>query len=159
MEDKKTKSLNRKKGALFQKWCEKWLIERGFIVRNFMPTAKAVFIPKLNRTLWISQDNDCFASDLVARKDGKVYWIQVSHGTAVTKRIEDFKKYFIFLLPGEELMLWLKRPKGYLQDVGSYVSIYVIDKVSFEAVEEARIIRRELMFREGATEITMKLFE
>jgi len=158
MEDKKTRASNRKKGLLFQKWCEKWLIERGFIVRNFLPTAKAVFIPNLNRTLWISQDNDCFASDLVARKDSRVYWIQVSHGTAVTKRVEDFKKYFTFLLPGEELMLWLKRQKGQIDGYKDCVSVYIIDRVSFEAKEMVRIVRREAIYREDALESEMNVF-
>jgi hypothetical protein len=108
-------------GNANQRWIADWLIERGWTVRNFPVISRPIFGPggkpmtKDGRMIFSRLSLDTFGADLVARRDmgaikenGMLLWIQASGSSGVKKRVDEFKKYFQFLLPGEHLQLWIK---------------------------------------------------
>jgi len=110
---KKKKSL-REKGNDFQIWIKNWLQERGWTVRNFPMTSKAITIPikkgsKVMKLIWVHQNNDVFGSDLIAIKGRVRLWIQASLDEHISRRTEEYSKYFTALGPYEALMIWIKR--------------------------------------------------
>lgn len=112
---KKKKSL-RQKGNDFQIWIRDWLRDRGWIVRNFPMSSKPILIPdkknpKVKKLVWLHQDNDVFGCDLIAMKGRVRLWIQSSLDEHITRRLQEFSKYFEVLGPFESLMIWIKREK------------------------------------------------
>ena len=99
---------------------------------------------------------DVFGADLVARKDifsqkvstglgidfkfkdllGAILWIQASGSSGVKKRVDEFKKYFQFLLPGEHLQLWTKTGTTW-----NVKEIPITEEA--EPIELGKIIRRK----------------
>ena len=90
--------------------------------------------------IYVSVDNDVWGSDLVCRKNGKLLWIQATLDSGVTKRVDEFRKYFHQFLPGEELQLWQKNDKG-------EINIKQIGLCT--AIEIGKIIRRKFYSSEG----------
>jgi hypothetical protein len=104
----------RSAGNSNQRWIAAWLTERGWIVRNFPSLARPIFGPggkpmmKDGRMIFSKLSLDTWGADLCARKPNVLLWIQASGSSGVKKRVDEFKKYFQFLLPGEHLQLWTK---------------------------------------------------
>lgn len=116
MNKKKRAKSARQKGNEYQIWIRDWLQECGWTVRNFPMLTNAIMImdktfPFQKRMVWIPKDNDVFGCDLVARKEGKILWIQASLDDHIARRMDTFAKYFKELSPDEILMLWIKREK------------------------------------------------
>lgn len=148
------KPTKRRKGADFQRWIEAYLKERGFIVRNFPMTGKMIKYKDKEtgewKQLYKSLENDVFGCDLVARKKLAVdyvdkfghritnglYWIQGTYQAYPKKRLEEFKKYFKFLLPGEKVQLWIKNKKG-------EINIKELDLDNDKFIDIGKIIRRK----------------
>jgi hypothetical protein len=79
----------RAKGNTFQVWIRRFLVERGWTVRNFPLT-----IQPLNRggkTIFRPLKQDAWAADLIARRPGTLLWIQASCSGGIAKRVEEFK--------------------------------------------------------------------
>ena len=111
----KKKSL-REKGNAYQRWIRDWLIERGWTVRNFPMTSRPILIhddkrPGEKKMIWLPQNNDVFGCDLIAMKGRVRIWIQSSLDEHITRRLQEFSKYFKALGPFEILMIWIKREK------------------------------------------------
>jgi len=116
---KKKKSL-REKGNSYQRWIRDWLQDRGWIVRNFPMTSRPILIPETDpkkfgqkKMIWLPQNNDVFGCDLIARnrKGPLILWIQCSLDDHITRRAEEFLKYFKYVSPWERVMIWIKREK------------------------------------------------
>lgn len=140
-------------GNALQRWVKAWLEERGWRIHNFPVQARPVFgssgpMMKAGRMIFRKQGQDVFGADLVARRNPgdnneiALLWIQVSGSSGVKKRVEEFRKYFQFLLPGEHLQLWIK--SGATWNVKK-ISINKID----EPVELGKIIRRKFYSASG----------
>lgn len=110
---------SRAQGNKNQAWIKAWLTERGWTVRNFPVQARPVFGPggkPLMRNgvmVFRKAEADVWGADLIARKeiapgDPCLLWIQASGSSGVKKRVEEFRKYFSFLLGREYLQLWIK---------------------------------------------------
>jgi hypothetical protein len=131
----------RSSGNANQRWIVKWLTERGWIVRNFPVLSRPVFGPggkpmmKNGRMIFSRLSLDTFGADLVCRKDGVLLWIQASGSPGVKKRVDEFKKYFQFLLIGEHLQLWTKVEKDW-----NVKEIPIVEGA--EPMELGKIIRR-----------------
>jgi len=123
---KKKKSL-REKGNAYQRWIRDWLQERGWTVRNFPMTSRPIMVPDekhpgQKKMIWLPQNNDVFGCDLIARKGGLILWIQSSLDDHITRRLDEFFKYFHNIGSWERLMIWIKREKWHsikLVSVGS----------------------------------------
>ena len=119
---KKKKSL-REKGNAYQRWIRDWLWERGWTVRNFPMTSKPLLLPDkknpaVKKLVWLPQNNDVFGCDLIARKGFIVLWIQSSLDEHISRRLEEFSKYFEEVGANESLMIWIKREKWHsIKDV------------------------------------------
>lgn len=98
----------RDKGLEFQRWIARWLTEQGWIVRNFPPVPKRIWDQKKKRFIFISLKNDAWGADLVARRRGRLLWIQATIDTHVQRKVDMLKEYFKVRLPGEEVHIWLK---------------------------------------------------
>lgn len=98
----------REKGNEFQNWITKWLEARGWVVRNFPLASRPLFDKRQQKVIYVRQSQDAFGADLVARKDGRLIWIQASATADISRRIQEFQKYFHFLLNHEELQIWVK---------------------------------------------------
>jgi hypothetical protein len=101
----------RSAGNANQRWVADWLTERGWTVANFPVRNRPLF--KKGKIIYVRLNQDVWGADLMARKKmnpGDIYilWIQVAVNRGVKKRVDEFKKYFQFLLPGEHLQLWTK---------------------------------------------------
>lgn len=112
---KKKKSL-REKGNSYQRWIRDWLQDRGWMVRNFPMTSRPIMVPDEKRPgqkkmIWLPQNNDVFGCDLIGRKCMMMLWIQSSLDDHITRRMEEFLKYFKYLGEWEYLMIWIKREK------------------------------------------------
>ena len=112
---KKKKSL-REKGNQYQRWIRDWLQERDWVVRNFPMTSRPILIPDEKRPgqkkmIWLPQNNDVFGCDLIARKSPLILWIQSSLDDHITRRLEEFLKYFHYVSPWERVTIWIKREK------------------------------------------------
>lgn len=98
----------REKGNEFQNWVAHWLEDRGWVVRNFPLASRPLFDKRQQKVIYVRQSQDVFGADLVARKDGRLIWIQASATADISRRIEEFNRYFHFLLQFEELQIWVK---------------------------------------------------
>lgn len=102
----------REKGLEFQRWIKAWLEGKGWIVRNFPPTAKTIYNKKKKKIVYISQKNDVWGADLIARKYKMLIWIQASLDGHIQKRIDEFRKYFKEFGDNEQLQIWIKIKSG-----------------------------------------------
>ena len=126
---------------------------RGWNVRNFSSIPKMIKYknPKTGQleTRFISLKQDCFGADLVARQfdyvfnTGRLYWIQATLDSSVTKRIEEFKKHFKNTLDGESLQIWIKNKKG---EVNIKEVIIFNKKTSVRDI--GKIVRGKLFYSE-----------
>jgi len=143
----------REKGLAFQRWIKKWMEGRGWNVRNFSSIPKMIKYknPKTGQLeiRFISLKQDCFGADLVARQfdyvfnTGRLYWIQATLDSSVTKRIEEFKKHFKNTLDGESLQIWIKNKKG---EVNIKEVIIFNKKTSVRDI--GKIVRGKLFYSE-----------
>lgn len=106
----------RQKGNDYQIWVRDWLLSCGWMVRNFPMLTNAIMIqdkeyPYKKRLVWVPKDNDVFGCDLVARKNGKILWIQASLDEHISRRLDNLAEYFKDLSSDEVLMIWIKREK------------------------------------------------
>ena len=133
---KKKKSL-REIGNDFQRWIRDWLRDRCWTVHNFpMISRPPIEIPDLKnprrkKLIWLSQDNDVFGCDLIARKGGQILWIQSSLDEHIQRRLDTFALYFDEIGPGEDLMLWIKREK--------WISVFII-KIQHQQPAKGRML-------------------
>jgi hypothetical protein len=109
-----TTKTNRQKGQEFQRWAKAYLEKLGYVVFNMPLSGRMVYMKDKKGKLvkiFVSQSNDIFGCDLVARKNNQVLWIQATLDSNVAKREKEFKKYFKFINPEEHVQLWLKTEK------------------------------------------------
>lgn len=138
----------RQTGLEFQNWIKKWLEERGWIVHNQTPVGKMIFIK--GKKIFVSQRNDIFGCDLIARKEKRLLWIQGSLDSHIQKRIEAFEQYFKGLLGNEDLMIWIKTDKGI--NIKSLYYIYNFEiSESLRDIDIGKIIRRKFYSSEGVS--------
>ena len=130
----------RAKGNTFQVWIRRWLVERGWVVRNFPLTIIPITVK--GKKIFRPLKQDAWGSDLIARRPGTLLWIQASCSGGIAKRVEEFKQYFSFLLPGEQLQIWIKTPKG-------IINISEVDRELGIAVPLGKIIRCKWYVAEG----------
>lgn len=135
----------RAKGNAFQVWIRRFLVERGWIVRNFPLTIVPITVK--SKKIFRPLKQDAFGADLICRKiamnmmEPYVLWIQASCSGGIKKRVEEFQQYFKFLLPGERLQIWIKTPKG--------INISEVDLELGLAIPLGKIIRGKWYAAEG----------
>jgi len=100
----------REKGQQFQRWIKKHLEDKGYIVHNMGLTGHMLYIK--GKKVYVSQKNDIFGCDLVARKGMEILWIQASLDSKVGKREEEFKNYFKQMNSNESVQLWIKTDRA-----------------------------------------------
>lgn len=100
----------RRKGNDFQRWIKSWLELRGWTVRNFPVSVRPIMTPK--GLVYAGAKVDVWGADLCARKPHRLIWVQGSCSGGVKKRVEDYQQHFGDLLEGEDLLIFLKTPKG-----------------------------------------------
>jgi len=98
-------STKRDKGLGFQRWIQKWLEERGWIVHNETPSAKPIYTKK--GMVWVSRKTDIFnCVDLIAKKDYRTLWIQATLDSSIGRKVEKLKN--IPWAPGDEVFIFQK---------------------------------------------------
>ena len=100
----------RKKGNDFQRWIKSFLELHGWTVRNFPVSVRPIRTPK--GLVYAGAKVDVWGADLCARKPGRLIWVQGSCSGGVKKRVEEYRQHFGSLLEGEDLLIFLKTPKG-----------------------------------------------
>jgi len=139
---KKTKSA-RTKGLAFQRWIKDFLEERGWHVHNQAPCGR--IITKRDRKtgklikFYTSIHNDIMGCDLIARKKGRLLWIQATLDTNIQRKLDELQLHFDALLEGESLQIWQKTKKG------GEVNIKAcrLENGEISAQDGGRIIRRK----------------
>jgi hypothetical protein len=129
----------RRTGNEFQRWCAKWLGDRGWVVRNFPVSV----VPRKTPAglVYAGQKLDVWGADMVARKDSGpedplLLWVQASCSGGVKKRAAEFQRYFKKPVPGEFFMLFIKTGIG-------TVNVHLIDVLSGVPSQAGRIISRK----------------
>lgn len=150
MTEKTARQTARARGLVFQRWIKKWLEDRGWLVRNFAPVPKAIWDKKKKKLIYISVKNDVWGSDLIARKEGRMLWIQASLDAHITKRVEEFEKYFKEFLADEDLMIWIKTDKAINIKILSYMWNFEMKDHMFD-IDIGKIIRGKFYVAEGKT--------
>lgn len=146
----------RAKGLEFQRWIKKWLEEKDWIVHNQVPVGKLIVVK--GKKIFISQRNDIFGCDLIARKDFKnnlnfsmvTLWIQATLDSGITRKVEELKKFPWGRSLGDRVQVWLKTAKGDI-NIKELVIIFNQDlmKSIFEVKDLGKIIRRKFYACEG----------
>jgi len=135
-------STKRGKGLSFQRWIQKWLEERGWVVHNETPSAKPVYTKK--RAIWVSRKTDIFnCIDLIAKKDYRTLWIQATLDSGVGRKIEKLKA--IPWAPNDEVFIF--------QKIGQEVVVKRYFPIRQITEEVGRIRKRKFYPIEGKYEI------
>ncbi|HDQ03504.1 MAG TPA: hypothetical protein ENN23_02895 [Deltaproteobacteria bacterium] len=100
-----TAKTNRQKGQEFQRWVKTYLEKLDYVVFNMPLTGR------MTKGFYVSQKNDIFGCDLVARKKNQTLWIQATLHSNIKEREKEFRKYFEFINPEEHVQLWIKTKK------------------------------------------------
>ena len=138
----------REKGLAFQRWIKKWMEGRGWTVHNQVPMGTAIKV-RDNRTIFVSQRNDIFGADLIARQFdygfgiGTVHWIQATLDSNIKRKVDEFKKYFKNTLEGESLQIWVKTKKG-----GVNIKEVVIFNKKASVRDIGKIVRGKIYYSE-----------
>jgi len=136
----------RQKGNDFQIYIKNWLEKKGWLVRNFPTIIKPLKIK--GKLIFVSQNQDFWGADLVCRKieNGQItqLYIQASLDSGITKRLDEFYKYFKKLTHEERLQIWIKTDKGEINIKDCYVAW---DEI--RAADLGKIIRKKYFKAEG----------
>lgn len=145
-------ATKREKGNEFQRWIKDWLEERGWAVYNQAPCGKMIKIK--GRKIFISQRNDIFGCDIIARRDRKkesnsnfsmaTLWIQATLDSNVSRKVEELKKYPWGSSLESRPQIWMKNNKGEvnIKELVIYYDQFTKANV-YETIDIGKIIRRK----------------
>jgi len=64
------------------------------------------------KDIYVPRKNDVFGADLICRKSDNTMYIAASLDPHITRRVEEFIKYFEKINPYERIQIWIKTDKG-----------------------------------------------